>query len=286
MSDAQSILLILIFFYLIECLKWAPLGAMSLTSVAFSKSRWQVQMPTVKFFGMRKSLFVAPVFPALQSQVITDKVGDGGHQHSSVKTAAGVRRRLFRLRARTRGLRIISVSIFATYFLLLPALYLQFGLGSYVYATVAMAYLLQASCALCYYLVHRRFFPQERGLRVLHTFYNFALPWHAMRTTDEFYIKSSCQWSELALLGATYVAEDPHARLAFYWRESQLLEKFSYSAPVLAPILVEVGLTPELAMLATLPKETGQTYCACCGALYREDVPQCMDCRGLDLSRS
>ncbi|MGZ0709397.1 hypothetical protein ACWPKO_13785 [Coraliomargarita sp. W4R53] len=286
MSDAQSILLILLFFYFIECLKWAPLGSISLTSVAFSKSRWQVQMATVNFFGMRKSLFVAPIFPALQGQIITDKVGDGGHQHSSVKTATGVRRRLFRLRVRTLTLRIISVSVFATYFLLLPALYLKFGLGSYVYTAVGIAYLLQASCAICYYLVHRRFFPQERGLRMLHTFYNLALPWHAMRAVDEFFIKSSCNWSELALLGGTYVEGDPHARLAFYWRESQLLQKSNYSERVLVPILEEVGLTPRQAMQATVPHERGQTYCACCGAIYREDVLQCMDCRGLNLSQS
>jgi hypothetical protein len=243
-------------------------------------------MPTVNFFGMRKSLFVASILPALQCQLMTDKLGDGGHWHSSVKTAIGIRRRLFQLRARTLILRTISGSIFVTYFLLLPVLYWLFGLGSYVYTTVGIGYLLQAICAIGYYCVHRRFFPSERGLRLLHTFYNLVLPWHAMRTSDEFFIKLSANWSELAMLGGTYVPGQGDTRLAFYWRQSQLLEKSSYSESVLLPILQEVGLSSERAMQLVVPQEAGQTYCACCGVIYRDDVLQCIDCRGLNLSKS
>lgn len=286
MSDAQSILLILLIFYAIECLKWAPLGSVALCSVGVFRSKWKMQQPTVNFFGARKSLLIAPVFPACQLQLITDKVGDGGHRHSEVKSVVGVQRRLFRLRGRTLMLRTISAYTFATYFVFLPALYLKFGLGSYVYSTVGIGYLLQAICAVSYFLVHRRFFPKERGVRALHTFYNLLLPWHAMRAADEFFIKSSMNWSELAILGATTTEGTVNERLGLYWRQSQWLEQSSYSAKTLLPIFEQIGMSTETALQMTRPQDAGQTYCPCCGVIYRADVAQCADCPELVLRKS
>jgi hypothetical protein len=235
---------------------------------------------------MRKSLFIAPILPAYQLQVITEQVGDGGHQRSAVKTVSGVKRRLFRLQVYTLRLRMLSALIFVCYFMLLPMLYMQFGLGSYVYAAVGLAYCLQGLCALSYFLLQRRFFPKEIGVRVLHSIYNLLLPWHAMRAADELFFKSSAHWSELALLAAIDDNASQTSRLALYWRQSQLLESSSYSAAVLQPVMQEIHLSSASAMRAVVPEQAGQNYCPCCGILYRSDVTTCIDCRGMKLRES
>jgi hypothetical protein len=278
MSDAQSILLILIGFYLFECLKWAPLGALAMTSRGIRTLQWHVQQATVQFFGIKKSMFVAPILPAIQIQLITDKAGDGGHTQSKVQTALGVQRRLFRLRIRTMTLRILSAYTFITYFVCLPALYIKFGEGSYVYITVGLGYVLQAMCAICYFSVHRRFFPKARGGRWLHSFYNLVLPWHAMRASDELFIQSSLDWSELAILGASARGGEADQRLSLYWRQSKLLAEPIYSSATLSPIFTEIGLSTEVAMRIEPAISQGKSFCPCCAVLYEGEVTKCVDC--------
>lgn len=286
MSNAQSILLILIFFYLVECLKWAPIGAVSLRTNGFTGEKFSLLRPTMIFFGMGKSMFLAPILPSLQLQLITDRTDESAHQHSRVKLAVGVRRRFFRLRARTLLLRTFSFYIFITYFVFLPGLYLRFGEGSYVYTTVGVGYLLQAFCALCYFSTHRRLFPRKRAIRALHTFYNLALPWHAMRASDELFINSSAEWSELAMLGAATEPEQTDGQLALYWRQSQLAKSAPYSKQTLQSTLNEVGMSSEAAMQSVIPEAAGQNYCPCCGIIYRAEVLYCLDCHNLRLQQS
>jgi hypothetical protein len=286
MSDAQSILLILLFFYFIECLKWAALGSVSFTVWAVFKPFARIQKPTVDFFGAKKRLFLAPIIPAFKLQLITDKTHEAGHLSSAIKTVSGLRRRLFYLRVRTLPLRTLSVLIFATYFIFLPALYLNFGLGSFLYSAVGLGYFLQFVCAIFYFRAHRYFFPEQLGVRILHTFYNIILPWHAMRASDEFFIKSSAQWSELAILGATASSDQINHRLALYWREAQFLKAPSYSVATLKQIFDEINIPVDSAMALVVPEKEGRTYCPCCGVVYGNAVRHCLDCGKLGLKKT
>lgn len=282
MSDAQSIFIVLLCFYCFESLKFAPLGSYSIRSPLPATRRWNLQRPCLCLMGVRKLVFLAPLLPWPQYQLITAAVGEAGHRTSSIKKIDAIQAKLSYLKSETEWLRLCSLLLFLNYFLFLPLIYLRFGLGSYLYSTVALSYCLQALTALAFYAAHRKILRKEKGARGLHSFYCLVFPWHAMRAADELFLKSSLRWSQLALLGALAESAPAREQLALYWRQARFLKKAPYTAATLEPFLRAAGIDPEQAMLRDRPSHVGK-YCPCCLGSYEMSAAKCIDCEGTQL---
>jgi len=282
MSDAQSILLFLLIFYGLECLKWTPLWATSILSPVGFGRFWSRQSPIISLYGGGKSVYLAPIIPGFRFQLISLMLGEEGHQGSQLKSADAVRGQVIQLRKDTLWLRGCSLAVFITYFVYLPVIYNVYGEGSFLYGGVGIGYLFQAMTGLSYRSLHTRYFPSQRGVRVLHSFYCFVLPWHSMRAADEFFIKRSHGWSELAVLAAFVDSPRLRARLERYFREAYLMETALYCEETVDSVVRSVGLDPSV-ILAKPALDSGTKYCPCCHVVYEGGVISCIDCQSVDL---
>lgn len=282
MSDAQTIFLILLAFYFFECLKWAPLGACAFTQQWWPKREWVRYLPFIQFYGGKKSVFLAPLIPYSRVQWITDAVGEAAYRDCPSVEINTVRKQVHALVEDSKSLRIASAGVFLIYFVYLPVVHQSIGEGSYLYSGVGLGYLGQIYVAVRYYMLHRQYYPEVSGRRWLHTLYSAVLPWHAMRASDEFFGTYYQKWSELTLLAAFVDQADARAWLSFYWREAVLAKTSHYRADTLRPLMEEVGLSEDEAMVIVKPT-AGVKYCPCCATQYEARVEQCVDCADVEL---
>lgn len=277
MTDGQTFYLLLLAFYLYQCLSFAPGGARAFVSQGRRASRWKARLPAFRFSGTNRDVFCAPVLP-WPRMIAVYPTPDPNPATLSHHALRHFRKRAELLNRITGPLRRLGLVIFLHYFILLPAFYYYYFGSIWVLVIVALGEILAFSIALHFYFLHRRLFPESKGERRMETFFNAFFPWHAMRASDLIVRRLSKKWNPLILL-----ASHPHAlpntrELCLLWRRAALDQK----SEDLSSFLTIVGLDPS-AWNSPPDLESGQQFCPLCHTVYEAGPQKCADCEDIAL---
>ncbi len=277
MTDAESFYLILALFYVIECLKFLPPNTVAMVNPIGRFKFWAPRSELVQFMGIGKWLFLAPLLPWPGLMIVTSN-----KKSNTSSSVLRITRKLNILKKRTLSLRILSISIFAFFFLVLPCLYfLQRGTPAFI-LSIAIGYLMMFAAAFLQYRIRRKLLPKDKNSWVTHTLYTALLPWHASRCADQLFIDYTRHWSWPAVLAAHADSARAHKSLQRLWRESRWGKEPIYSSEKLKLIFEEVGLGIQPSI--NINRDCGATkHCPCCLACYRSNYVDCPDCGGIKL---
>ena len=277
MTDAESFYLILTLFYLVECLKLLPPGTKAIANPIGRGKSWTPRSELVRFMGIGKWLFLAPLVPWPGIMIVTSN-----RKPNTNESALRVARRFSVLRKRTHVLRVLSFSIFTFFFLVLPYLYfLQRGTVAFL-ISISIGYFMMFTAAFLQFRIRRKILLNEKSGWITHTLYTALLPWHAMRCADQLFFDYTRHWSWPAVLAAH--ADSPSARkhLLRLWRNSRWGKKPRYSIEVLKSILEEAGVDANSSINFNHSCGTAK-QCPCCLASYQPNYDHCPDCGDIEL---
>lgn len=284
MSDGQSFYLVLVAFYLLECVKFAPPNSLAMLSGFRESKTWKPRTCFIMAWGVGKSVFIGPLLPWPSLVYIVTGSSDSDHANKRIRTASGIRRWTRFLTKATNNLRWISLGNLSNFLILLPVVYSRFGDSNIILFTIGYCYLTLFATAIHLHALHRRIFPRNKADRYKATFYTAFLPWHAMRCADEFFLKSSLNWSSLTALAAN--AENPAAleTLKRLWRSSHFQANASYKTETLTHVLDRAGLDRS-DWLNSPSDSDSPLYCPCCHVGYESVATHCADCKDVALEK-
>ena len=106
-----------------------------------------------------------------------------------------------------------------------------------------------------------------------------------MRAADELFLKSTKNWSLLAVLAAHADSSEPRKLLHLYWRQYQFKQRAPYRKETIEPFLKAAGIEIDDDTTDAPPPAhvTGPKYCPCCLGSYESTVTDCGDCEKVAL---
>lgn len=275
MTDAESFYLILAIFYLIECVKFRPPNTRAIENAWGAKKGWRPKSEFSRLLGIKKWLFLYPFLPWPGKVLILHSSPDQPIQKTPYSTSR-TRKLLFLLEKSTLTLRHFSLLIFAYFFIGIPLLYrLQRGEPEFLFS-IAIGYLLMGASAFLYFRIHKRWLLQDRGNRIINTFYTALLPWHSMRCVDDILSGVTKSWDHPTLLASLKDSPRCLAFLMKLWREAHYIANPHHSLEHLKSVTYHAGIdTDDWLVPHTL---SGSKYCPCCFAPYESTAKTCNDC--------
>ncbi len=280
MTDAESFYLVLVVFYLIECVKFQPPGARAIENAWGLKYRWKPKIEFSRLLGIRKWLFLSPILPWPGKILI---IGQDPELKSPRKpiTAYQVNQLLHLLEKSTQMLRRVSTLVFVYFFLVIPYLYhLQRGEPEF-FLSIAIGYALIWITAALFFTLHRRWLPLEKGSRIVNTIYTALLPWHSMRCVDDIVMSKVRNWDYPTLLAAKKDSPRCLDLLKEFWRKAHYLKAHPYSLAQLVATTRDAKI--DTSSWLTPIGISGDKVCPCCFAPYESSARFCNDCAEVEL---
>lgn len=282
MTDGQSFYLVLVIFYLIECIKFAPPGSIALTSWSGAFGNCSPRQPLMMAWGFKKTVLLAPVPPSPCVMYLVSDYKEKRRANRTISTVSGVRRHQKLLHRSCKTLRGLAALNLLNFFALLPLVYVFAYDENLILLTLAGCYLCLFATAFHYRVLHKRLLPSFEADRLKTTLYTALLPWHAPRCYDEITLKSSLRWDPLAALAANASNPSTLALLKQHWRNAHYLGKPTYSSEALTTALNQADIDTSTWLDA--PKEfSSALYCPCCHAEYESPATHCSDCKDVPL---
>ncbi|MDQ8183257.1 hypothetical protein [Pelagicoccus sp. SDUM812005] len=282
MTDGQSFYFILVVFYLMECVKFAPPGSQALVCHLGKFGACSLRQPVTTAWGLKKSVFLAPLLPWPSALYLAPGYAPEQTPATTIARVSSIRHHQRFLRKATQPLRALAVLNLLNFFALLPAVYVRTYDERSILWTLAYCYASLIATAIHYHRLHRRLLPREQADRFKTTLYTALLPWHAPRAADLILLKGSLRWSPLAALAAN--AKNPAIlkQLQYHWRAAHFHPKPRFPQAALATAFREAGLDPS-DWLAKPKELDGPQYCPCCHSGYEKQATRCSDCDGVEL---
>lgn len=282
MSDEQSFILVLIAFYLLECIKYAPPPATAFLSRWGNLSKWSPRNAFLHAHGIKKQLFIAPFLPWPNTCIVVTGNTEADHRKKRVRTLAGIRRWTCFLQRATRLLRFASCLTLLNFFLILPVLYSYYGDVFLVLYHLGFAYLFLFVASVHFFAVHKRLFPHLGTERFKSTLYLAFLPWHGMRAHDEIFLAASSSWSSLATYAAFADSPQSRSHLQRLWRQAHFLPKPPYSIDTLQSVFDTAKI--DASQWLNFPKNFhAPQICPCCHSGYESTAHTCPECEHIPL---
>ncbi|NWK54647.1 hypothetical protein HW115_03430 [Verrucomicrobiaceae bacterium N1E253] len=281
MSDGQSFYLLLLLLYLSSCIKVSARGCQGVVKTAWGS--WRLRPSVASLGGIRKDLFIAPLLPWPPVLILAKGTAEVQLQRRGSQASL---LRLTRLIVRASAdLRLMSLGVFLTFFVLVPYRYHLEGGSPRVMYTLAVGFILMFAAWLRYSSLHRRLWPKQKAERFKHLFLSMTMPWHAMRLADELLLVSPI--SGLHPLAAVSLVEGAKGRcvLGKALRESIYLDHASYKEDDLRRLYGLLGVDAESLLMPPDRESGGEHYCPCCHEVYSQAVDVCSDCKETSLLR-
>ena len=283
MTDAQSFYLLLLIFYLIECLAAAPSGSQAFVCKGTKAKRWRPRRVAFPVNGFRKDIFLAPLLPWPGLLAMPERL----EAVATIRPLAlrHLRKRIQLLTRSTAALRSTSLLIFLHFFLLLPVCYYFYSRTPAVLIALVYGYLLCLWAAARFYALHKRFFPRLSNERFKHTMYTAFLPWHAMRTSDVIVTRLSRSWNPHLLLATDATALSNKRQLRRTWNEAVYRQDSRPGKEELMMLFKQAGLDLDD---FTAPPEVSsdEVYCPICETIYLASTSHCANCSEVPLVSS
>ncbi len=282
MTDGQSFYFVLTLFYLIECIKFAPLESEALISRAGAFGACSLRRPFSTAWGLKKSVFLAPLLPWPASMYFLSGDAHAAPRKPRVQRVSSIRHHQRFLQRATQTLRSLAVLNLLNFFLILPIVYVRTYDERAILAVVGFCYLTLLGTAIHYHRLHKRILPSEKADRLKTTIYTALLPWHAPRAADEIFLKSSLRWNPVAGLAANVGNKGVLQQLQYHWRAAHFHPAPRYSKPAIADSLRQASIAPDHWLDAPESLDAPK-YCPCCHSGYEKQASHCSDCDGVTL---
>ncbi|MDQ8187144.1 hypothetical protein [Pelagicoccus sp. SDUM812002] len=284
MTDGQSFYFVLSLFYLIECIKFAPLGSEALVSRTGKFGTCSLRQPFTTAWGLKKSVFLAPLLPWPASMYFLTGDNDVTCRSSRILLVSSIRHHQAFLQKATQPLRALAILNLLNFFVFLPIVYVRTYDERTILWTLAYCYATLLAAALHYRRLHKRLLPREGADRLKTTLYTSLLPWHAPRAVDEILLKSSLRWSPIATLAANVQNKAILRRLQYHWRAVHYHPAPRFNKSAIADALAQADISPADWLEPPTQLDSPQ-YCPCCHSGYETQATHCSDCDGVALRK-
>lgn len=281
MSDGQTFYAVLVLLYLSSCIKWAAPGSIGARTGLFGA--WKLQRPLATLGGIRKSIFFLSLLPWPSALVVAEpshsqNVARRGGLLSSL--------RLIRLVQRASSdLRMLSLGVFVTFFVLIPYVYYREAGSVRTFYTIGIGFTWMLMAGLRFVGLHRRLVPDDPAERYKQLFLTMTMPWHAMRLSDELLLQARFSIHPLAL--ASLVDERRGSPfLAQTLRDSIYLAKPLYAEDEVRAVYYTLGVEADRFLVPPVRDESdagASNYCPCCHTAYTAGTEVCVDCENTAL---
>lgn len=278
LTDGQTLYLILVIFYILQCIKLHPSNQIVITKNIFKG--WSLNRPLIYLGGLKKVMQFEPFRPNCLSIYL------GGNRRGRIVSAQRVASLLKLYKIFTSPLRFNSLCCFLLLYLLFP---ISFYIPNFpiliTYALAGLGLVYMLFCGVTFYILHKRLHPEKVADRWKDTIISVSLPWNAIRACSSLLKENFFQnLHPLSFYAYTHVYENDNSLSQFYRKAIYLEGSQNPLLSEVEKVMILSGITKcSLTLTPKREDEAQHFFCPCCLVTYTKKITHCTDCRTVKL---
>ncbi len=280
MTDGQTFFLLLFIFYVSTSFKADRKHAFIIRKKI--TTGWSLGHPLTFFSGANKSLCFTHISPLKVYSIIVNLDNKSSKKILSPRQT----KRIVKTIAHTASrLRLLTVLVFYSYFIILPITYLKFGDTPKTYIVIAIAICFPFISSLYFFMIHKKIAPLDKITRWKQALCAAIMPWQAMRLAD--YLFDNPHLKKIHPLSLASIAESKSSVkfLSQQYRNSIYLKKSLFKPEEFLTFFSRSSYSPSMFTSPPEPQDsTEKKYCPCCHTLYTDKTNRCTECNNISLT--